>query len=377
MTVNAAVSVTVAPADINTDAGQLRLSGAWTLTGVYGLQARLHSLRWPEGRLELDGADLQALDTSGALFLLRTIRSLQRRGRTITLTGLRTEHRALLGLVAERGALDPPPAPPSLGWLAALGRRVVSQFAETVGFFSFVGATSLALMRTVARPRKLRGQALAAVLQSAGVQALPIVGLMAFLLGGVIAYQGGLQLKTYGANIFIVELVSLTMLRELAPLIAAIMVAGRTGSAFTAQIGTMRVTEEVDALNTIGIDPLDMLVLPKLLALLIALPLLTVFADLASVFGGMVMASLLLDVSFGDFINRIPQAVSVTSFVVGVIKAPVFAAIIAMIGCYQGFLVSASAESVGRQTTASVVQAIFFVIVADAAFSIVLGLLGI
>jgi phospholipid/cholesterol/gamma-HCH transport system permease protein len=196
-------------------------------------------------------------------------------------------------------------------------------------------------------------------------------------MGVVIAYQGGLQLQAYGANIFIVELVCLTMLRELAPLITAIMVAGRTGSSFTAQIGTMQVTEEVDALRTIGIDPMDMLVLPKLLALVIALPLLTIFADILSIFGGMVMAKFLLNVSFSEFLKRIPEAVTVTSLMIGVGKAPVFAAIIALVGCYQGFQVSGSADSVGRHTTDSVVQSIFLVIAADAAFSIVLGSFGV
>jgi phospholipid/cholesterol/gamma-HCH transport system permease protein len=166
------------------------------------------------------------------------------------------------------------------------------------------------------------------------------------------------------------------MLRELAPLITAIIVAGRTGSAYTAQIGTMQVTEEVDALRTIGIPPMDLLVLPKLLALTVALPLLTVFADILSVFGGMVMARTLLDVSFGDFLDRFPQVVTPVSFLMGVGKAPVFAAIIALVGCYQGFRVRGGADSVGRQTTVSVVQSIFAVIAADALFSVILGGVG-
>ncbi|MFO7640787.1 MAG: ABC transporter permease, partial [Candidatus Competibacteraceae bacterium] len=191
-----------------------------------------------------------------------------------------------------------------------------------------------------------------------------------------IAYQGGEQLKFYGANIFIVELVALTLLRELAPLITAIIVAGRTGSSYTAQIGTMRITEEVDALRTIGIPPMDLLVLPKLLALIIALPLLTVFADIFSVFGGMIVARAFLEVSFTEFLDRFAQVVTLTSFLLGVGKAPVFAAIIALVGCYQGFQVRGGADSVGRHTTISVVQAIFLVIAANALFSVVLGGVG-
>jgi phospholipid/cholesterol/gamma-HCH transport system permease protein len=173
-------------------------------------------------------------------------------------------------------------------------------------------------------------------------------------------------------------LVTLTMVRELAPLMTAIIVAGRTGSAFTAQIGTMQVTEEVDAMRTIGIRPMDLLVLPKLLALLIALPLLAVFGDAVGVLGGMVMSYFLLDVSFNEFFTRIPHVAYVTSsFAIGIGKVPAFAAIIALVGCYQGFQVRGGADSVGRQTTVSVVQSIFLVIVADAAFSVLFGTLGV
>jgi len=187
----------------------------------------------------------------------------------------------------------------------------------------------------------------------------------------VIAYQGSDQLQRFGANIFIADLVGLSMLRELSPLLTAIIIAGRSGSAYAAQIGTMKVTEEIDALRTIGVSPQELLVLPKLLALVIALPLLTVYADVAGVFGGMIMARSKLDVSFDVFINRLGDAVRLSSFLTGIVKAPVFAAIIALVGCFQGFQVGGSADSVGRQTTLSVVQAIFLVIVADAIFSIV------
>ena len=211
----------------------------------------------------------------------------------------------------------------------------------------------------------------------AGHQALGIVGLLAFLLGIVIAYQGGVQLRQYGANLFVADLVGLSMVRELAPMITAIIVAGRTGSAYTAQIGTMQVTEEVDALRSMGVPPMDLLVLPKLLALIIALPLLTVFADIMGVVGGMVMSGIQLNIAFATFIERLGVAVSIDSFLVGIGKAPVFAAVIATLGCFQGFQVIGSAESVGRRTTTSVVQSILAVIVIDAAFSVAFSRLGI
>ena len=207
-------------------------------------------------------------------------------------------------------------------------------------------------------------------IRSAGFDALPIVGLIAFLLGIVVAYQGADQLRQYGANIFVVDLVGLSMLREFAPLITAIIIAGRSGSAYAAQIGTMAVTEEIDAMKTIGIAPMELLVLPKIIALLIALPLLTVFADLLGVFGGMIMARAQLGVGFGEFIERFTKAVSITAYLIGICKAPVFALIITIIGCFQGFRTHGGADSVGRQTTRSVVQSIFLVIVADALFSI-------
>jgi phospholipid/cholesterol/gamma-HCH transport system permease protein len=196
-------------------------------------------------------------------------------------------------------------------------------------------------------------------------------------MGIVIAYQGATQFRRYGANIFVVDLVGLAMLRELSPLLTAIIVAGRSGSAYAAQIGTMKVTEEIDALRTVGIAPIELLVLPKLLALVIAMPLLTVYADMLGVAGGMVMAKSELGVTYLDFVDRLQHALRLSDFLVGIGKAPVFAAIIAAVGCFQGFQVAGDAESVGRRTTISVVQSIFLVIVADSLFSVVFNFLGI
>jgi phospholipid/cholesterol/gamma-HCH transport system permease protein len=226
------------------------------------------------------------------------------------------------------------------------------------------------------RPARIRWRPILYNVRTAGFDALPITGLLVFLMGIVIAYQGATQLKRYGANIFIADLVGLSMLRELSPLLTAIIVAGRSGSAYAAQIGTMKVTEEIDALRTVGIPPLDQLVLPKLAALAIALPLLTVYADALGVAGGMVMARAELGVGFPEFADRLQRALYLSDFLVGIGKAPVFAAIISVIGCFQGFQVAGDAESVGRRTTVSVVQSIFLVIVADAIFSVVFERLG-
>lgn len=358
------------------DGAALRLSGAWVTMALGELEPQLAAQAPGPGTV--DASALDALDTGGAQALRRLLAGLRGSGRTVTLTGLRPEYQALLDLVDARleGFTCPPPGPGPRG-LERLGRASQALVTEAVELLAFIGEIALALVRLLRRPGRLRGREIVADIHAAGVKALPIIGLLSFLIGIVIAYQGGVQLRTYGANIFVVELVALTILRELAPVMAAVIVAGRTGSAYTAQIGTMQVNEEIDALRTLGISPLEMLVLPKLLGLMVALPLLTMFADLLGVFGGMVMATTLLDVTFQQFIERLPEVVSANSFLIGIGKAPVFALLIAAVGCFNGFRVRGGADSVGRQTTVSVVHSIFLVIVVDAAFSILFSWMGI
>lgn len=367
------------PARLERTDAQIWCVGSWTLAGLTGLEQRLSELDCPTEDIVLDGSRLQALDTSGALRLLQWVQRLEDAGCTVRYVDWRASDRALLQLVQRRWNAwgEHPPPQASLPLIAQIGQHAVEQLRRALDFIAFTGEVTVTLGRLLINPRQIRWRPLLAVLETAGAHALPIVGLLSFLMGLVIAYQGGVQLRNYGANIFVVELVALTMLRELAPLLTAIIVAGRTGSAFTAQIGTMRVTEEVDALATIGISPMALLVVPKLLGLMIALPLLALFADIAGILGGMVMAALMLGVAFPDFLDRLPMAVDLTSLFIGLGKAPVFAAIIALVGCYQGFQVGGSAESVGRQTTLSVVQAIFFVIVVNAVFSVAFSILGV
>jgi phospholipid/cholesterol/gamma-HCH transport system permease protein len=259
--------------------------------------------------------------------------------------------------------------------LERIGRYAEAVWEQISAMVKFVGESSLALAAWVVHPSRMRWRPIFFNLRSAGLEALPIVGLLSFLLGIVVAYQGADQLRQYGANIYVTDLVGLSMLREFAPLITAIIVSGRSGSAYAAQIGTMEVTQEIDAMRTIGIAPLEMLVLPKLIALVVALPLLTVFADLLGVGGGMLMARAQLGVNFVEFLDRFPKAVSMTSYLVGIGKAPVFAVIIVLVGCFQGFCTKGGPDSVGLQTTRAVVQSIFLVIVADALFSIAFSVL--
>ncbi len=357
----------------------LRLTGAWTTPHLASLDSALAHLRWPASRqVVIDASALERLDTGGAWVLHRLLTAADHRQVEVQLQGLSLERQALLELVRRQGigaAVPGPPRPP--GGLEQLGRLAIEQVGEGISLLAFLGQVWLAFLGNLARPSRIRWRSLLAVLDGAGLDAVPIVALLSFLVGVVIAYQGGVQLRMYGANIYVVDLVALSMVRELAPLMTAIIVAGRTGSAFTAEIGTMQITQEVDALRSLGLPPLDLLVLPKIFGLILALPLLTILADVAGIAGGIVMSAAMLGVGVSDYQDRIPQAVSLASYLIGLGKAPVFAAIIALVGCFQGFRVSNSADSVGRQTTVSVVQAIFLVIVSNAAFSVLFSALGI
>jgi phospholipid/cholesterol/gamma-HCH transport system permease protein len=352
--------------------------GDWTVRHLDGLEQALDRARWPGGPLRVDLAAVGRMDTAGAWVLHRLLAVLEQDNRTVQLDGLSPKASGLLRLVRETG-LEPGsvPRPESPGALEALGRQSSEGVQQGIGMLAFIGEMGSAWLRQLVHPGRIRWGEMMRALGEAGYRALGIVGLLAFLLGVVIAYQGGVQLRLYGGSLFVADLVGLSMVRELAPIITAIIVAGRTGSADTAQIGTMQVTEEIDAVRSIGISPMDLLILPKVFALVIALPLLTVYADVMGVLGGMVMASIQLDIAYSTFIDRIGVAVTVESFLVGIGKAPVFAVVIATIGCFQGLQVRGSAESVGRRTTTSVVHSILAVIVIDAAFSVAFSHLGI
>src|SRR6202030_3592004 len=225
-------------------------------------------------------------------------------------------------------------------------------------------------LRTLRRPSRLRLTALSSHMEQTGVDALPIVGMLSFLIGVVFAYQGADQLRRFGAEIYTVNLLGVAVLRELGVLLTAIIIAGRSGSAFTAQIGTMQVNEEIDALRTLGLDPVEVLVVPRILGLALTLPLLAVYADFMGLLGGCLMSWASLGILIPTFLDQLRSAIGEWTFWVGIVKAPFFAAIIALVGCYEGFNVERSADSVGRLTTQSVVEAIFLVILTDAAFSI-------
>ena len=337
--------------------------------------------------LLVDATGINALDTAGAWVLQVLLQRLRHDGVAVTLQGLRPEFVRLLAAVqpvlASRQALKDGKNKPERSAVAArlatalepVGRWASGIWSEALAALGFVGESAAALLGCIVHPGRMRWRSVLFNLRGAGFDALPIVGLLSFLLGVVVAYQSADQLRNYGANVFIADIIGLSMLREFAPLMTAIIVAGRSGSAFAAQIGTMQVTEEIDAMQTLGIAPQEMLVCPKLIALAVALPLLTVFADVMGVLGGMLMARAQLDVGYAEFLGRLVKAVSTTSYLTGIGKAPVFATIIVMVGCFEGFRTKGGAESVGRQTTRSVVHSIFLVIVADAMFSVAFNVL--
>jgi phospholipid/cholesterol/gamma-HCH transport system permease protein len=244
-------------------------------------------------------------------------------------------------------------------------------------FLSFLGETVLQYLRVFKNPFIYRYKATAVQIERLGAKALPIVALTSFLVGLVIAYQGAEQLAKFGANIFIVEMVCISVFRELAPLIAAIVIAGRSASSFTAEIGTMKITEEIDAMRSMGFDPSLFIVLPRVTALVLSMPLIVFFADMVGVFGGMIVSDTYLNVSYSEFINRARDVIEIKHILIGLFKAPFFGLLIALIGCFRGFQVTGSTESIGKYTTISVVNAIFWVIACNALISVVLTEIGI
>ncbi len=355
--------------------------GSWETGALSALDGGLRRLaREPVRFASIDLSAVDSMDTAGAWVLYRTRRDLRARGVAAEFEGVDRSHADILARV-EKGDVEQTlvrdELHPVIALIAHIGEASLAVFQECASLLSFLGVTVITLGRSIIRPRRIRFTSLVSHIEQVGLNAIPIVGLLSFLIGVVIAYQGAEQLRQFGAQVFTVNLLGISMLREMAILMTAIVVAGRSGSAFTAQIGTMQVNEEVDAMRTMGLDPIEVLVLPRVFALIIALPLLTVLADLTGLAGGALATVLVVDISLAQFMERLNDAVPLAAFWVGIVKAPVFGFLIAMVGCREGLVVAGSAESVGRHTTKSVVLSIFLVIVADALFSIFFLYIGV
>lgn len=352
----------------------LAAGGRWQLGASAALDAEL-------ARLELSGVTharfdlsaLEALDTAGAWLLYRTQHRLEQSGASVEIAGAAPQDAALLQRMAprERRSLLRPQISPLRSMVERVGRATIAQAYEARDLLNFFGLVCVTAARVLLHPGRVRFTSVAAHIEQVGFNAMPIVGLLAFLIGIVLAYQGADQLRAFGAQIYTINLLGISVLREIGVLLTAILIAGRSGSAFTAEIGTMKVNEEVDAMQTLGLDVTEVLVLPRLLAVIVALPLLVFFADMAALAGGAMMSTIALDFSVPQFINQLQAAVRFSTYWTGLIKAPVFAALIGLVGCYEGLKVEGGAESVGRMTTKAVVVSIFLVIVADAIFSVV------
>lgn len=361
--------------------GNISVKGDWTIAN---LQEILHEIDSLPGKKETGiAASIEAMDTAGAMALRDLSRKLdQSNPEGAAITGLDEKQQALLTLIVpkeeekETPPSQPPPGP-LIDGISTLGKNTLDAWQTILDLTAFIGETVIELGRTIRNPRQFRLASVVRHIRETGINAIPIVSLIAFLISIVLAYQGAGQLKRFGAEIFTINMVAVSVLREMGVLLTAIMIAGRSGSAFTAEIGVMKVNEEIDAMRIMGVEPFEILVLPRVIALMISLPLLAFIANIMGLLGGGIISATLLNISPEQYIGRLHNVVTLSDFWVGMIKAPVFAFFIAVVACMRGMQVSGSAESIGKLTTTSVVQSIFMVLLMDALFSIFFSKLGI
>jgi phospholipid/cholesterol/gamma-HCH transport system permease protein len=363
----------------------LALTGEWSVREVAALEAALAAVDVSAGpHLEIDTGRVTRLDLSGAWVLRAFLRRARRAGAEVAFRGsppdqLRLVDETLRGQADDPAAQTaaPPDGEPGERALVAIGRYSVRSWHGAVQGMAFVGRTFLTLASTVTSPRRLRPISIARHVFDTGITAMPITALIAFLISVILAYLSAQQLRGLGADIYVVDLVTIGVLRELGVLLTSVIVAGRSGSAYAAELGSMELNEEIDALTASAADPYELLIVPRLLGLMIALPLLTIIADVIGLTGGALLCRYLLDMPLTQYVNRVIYALSPTTFWVGLIKAPVFAVVIAFAGCYRGMQVRGSARVLGHMVTVAVVQAIFLVILVDALFAVLFMRMGV
>jgi phospholipid/cholesterol/gamma-HCH transport system permease protein len=364
------------------DGARLKLAGTgdWVAKNARALQATIEAETKRAGIKEvaIDMGAVEHLDTFGAWLLEKLTRTFADRGAATKVTGLKEDYVRLVDEV--HGVQLEKPATAGVNQLlyavAAVGQSIVSVGATFGAFVNMMGALSVAVLRVAARPRTFRFTPMVHQLDNVGWRGVPIILLITFLVGCIIAQQGIFHFSKFGADIYVVDMVGILVLRELGVLIVCIMVAGRSGSAYTAELGSMMMREEIDALRTMGFDPVEVLILPRIIALIIAVPILTFLGSLAALYGGGLVCWLYGGIDPEIFLQRLHEAISLDHFKVGIIKAPFMALVIGVVACVEGFNVKGSAESLGLQTTASVVESIFLVIVLDGLFAIFFASIG-
>jgi len=353
---------------------RLKLAGRWTVAESAVLAAGAPGAAAGAPEVVFDAAGIEALDLAGAWILWQAERAARAAGGRVAWAPSRP---GLLDFI-DRGAAPgrAPPAGPEapgavVGTLAGLGESAVRAKENALDLLGFVGAVTAGAGRIAGSVKRLRLPSVVRHVYETGLTAIPIVSLIAFLIAVIVAYIGAQQLRKFGGEIFVVDLVTVSVLRELGVLLTAIIVAGRSGSAFAAEIGAMQLNDEVDALRAMGMDPVEVLVLPRILGLVVALPALTIVADAMGLAGGAILSWYLVDIPLGQYVERVQGAIGEYTFWVGLIKAPVFAALVAVVGTLRGMQVRTSSRELGRLTTAAVVQSIFLVILADAVFAVI------
>ena len=364
------------------DVLELRPGGSWIAANVATLE-RLSDAVAPQldrsGTVKLDMAELRELDTLGAWLLEKMSRRATSAGHRADIVGIADNYSGLIDEIRQVNRRTPAPVPvrnPIVTKLGEIGRGTIGASEDITAFLQMLGSLCIAILGVLRRPRSLRLTSLTYQLYRVGWQAIPIIVLITFLIGAIIAQQGIFHFRKFGADSYVVDMVGILVLRELGVLIVAIMVAGRSGSAYTAELGSMKMREEIDALSTMGLDPIEVLMLPRILALICALPVLSFIGSMAALYGGGLVAWFYGGMGPAIFIARLHEAVSVTHFEVGILKAPFMALVIGIVACSEGLRVKGSAESLGKQTTTSVVKSIFLVIVLDGLFAVFFASIG-
>ncbi|MEN8302537.1 MAG: MlaE family lipid ABC transporter permease subunit [Campylobacterota bacterium] len=364
-----------------TEEGMLKLdfSGELTLFTLTSHQERVELIPFSDrSKVEINLEKLTYLDTAGAIFLDNIYNSFSKNGLEVSFITHNQDILDTLELVKSKKDMHKPiKHEKEITSIESIGKYAHKHFLGFLSFIAFLGELFATKMHYLKSFKNFRFKEIAFEINESGIKAIGIISLTSFLIGLVVAYQSAYQLKIYGANIFIVDMLGISILRELAPLITAIVIAGRSGSAFTAQIGAMKITEELDAMRTMGFSPHKFLVLPRILALMIVMPILIFISDIMGIIGGMVVANLDLGISTELFLDRFSEVIAAKHFFIGIVKGPFFAFLIATIGIYRGLMVKNDTQSIGFNTTKSVVESIFAVIVCDAIFSIMFTNLGI